>query len=36
VHAVGTGEQAADLRAFDATEFARALVGLPAEADGAN
>jgi fused signal recognition particle receptor len=36
VHAVGTGEQAADLRAFDATEFARALVGLPADADGAN
>jgi fused signal recognition particle receptor len=28
IHAVGTGEQAADLRAFDATEFARALVGL--------
>jgi fused signal recognition particle receptor len=28
VHAVGTGEQAGDLRAFDATEFARALVGL--------
>jgi len=28
VHAVGTGEQAADLRPFDATEFARALVGL--------
>jgi fused signal recognition particle receptor len=29
VHAVGTGEQAADLRPFDANEFARALVGLP-------
>jgi fused signal recognition particle receptor len=28
VHAVGTGEQAADLRPFDAEEFARALVGL--------
>jgi fused signal recognition particle receptor len=28
VHAVGTGEQAADLRDFDASEFARALVGL--------
>jgi fused signal recognition particle receptor len=28
VHAVGTGEQAADLRPFDATEFGRALVGL--------
>jgi fused signal recognition particle receptor len=28
IHAVGTGEQAADLRAFDAAEFARALVGL--------
>jgi fused signal recognition particle receptor len=28
IHAVGTGEQAADLRAFDATEFAKALVGL--------
>lgn len=28
VHAVGTGEQAADLRPFDAGEFARALVGL--------
>jgi fused signal recognition particle receptor len=28
VHAVGTGEQAADLRPFDADEFARALVGL--------
>jgi fused signal recognition particle receptor len=28
VHAVGTGEQAGDLRPFDATEFARALVGL--------
>lgn len=27
VHAVGVGEQAADLRAFDATEFASALVG---------
>jgi fused signal recognition particle receptor len=32
VHAVGTGEQAADLRPFDATEFARALVGLQSEA----
>jgi fused signal recognition particle receptor len=28
VHAVGTGEQAGDLRPFDAAEFARALVGL--------
>jgi fused signal recognition particle receptor len=28
IHAVGTGEQAADLRAFDPMEFARALVGL--------
>jgi fused signal recognition particle receptor len=28
VHAVGTGEQAGDLRPFDADEFARALVGL--------
>jgi fused signal recognition particle receptor len=28
VHAVGTGEQAADLRDFDASEFAKALVGL--------
>jgi fused signal recognition particle receptor len=28
VHAVGTGEQAADLRPFDAAEFAKALVGL--------
>jgi fused signal recognition particle receptor len=28
VHAVGTGEQATDLRPFDAGEFARALVGL--------
>jgi fused signal recognition particle receptor len=28
VHAVGTGEQAADLRPFDPAEFARALVGL--------
>jgi fused signal recognition particle receptor len=28
VHAVGTGEQAGDLRPFDASEFARALVGL--------
>jgi fused signal recognition particle receptor len=28
LHAVGTGEQAGDLRPFDATEFARALVGL--------
>jgi len=27
IHAVGTGEQIADLREFDATEFARALVG---------
>ncbi len=27
VHAVGVGEQAADLRAFDAAEFASALVG---------
>jgi fused signal recognition particle receptor len=28
LHAVGTGEQAGDLRPFDANEFARALVGL--------
>ena len=28
VHAVGVGEQAADLRPFDATAFARGLVGL--------
>ncbi|MBW4093613.1 MAG: signal recognition particle-docking protein FtsY [Proteobacteria bacterium] len=28
VHAVGVGEQAADLRPFDATDFARGLVGL--------
>ena len=27
VHAVGVGEQAADLRPFDATDFARSLVG---------
>ncbi|WP_286840617.1 signal recognition particle-docking protein FtsY [Acidiphilium sp. 34-64-41] len=27
IHAVGVGEQAADLRPFDATEFARALTG---------
>jgi fused signal recognition particle receptor len=27
IHAVGTGEQIADLRPFDAMEFARALVG---------
>lgn len=27
IHAVGTGEQMADLREFDATEFAQALVG---------
>jgi fused signal recognition particle receptor len=27
IHAVGTGEQIADLREFDAAEFARALVG---------
>ena len=27
VHAVGVGEQAGDLRAFDATDFARGLVG---------
>ncbi|MBU6426517.1 MAG: signal recognition particle-docking protein FtsY [Rhodospirillales bacterium] len=27
IHAVGTGEQIADLRPFDATEFAKALVG---------
>ncbi|MGH7056580.1 MAG: signal recognition particle-docking protein FtsY [Acetobacteraceae bacterium] len=34
VHAVGVGEQAADLRPFDADEFARSLVGfnLPAPA----
>jgi fused signal recognition particle receptor len=31
VHAIGTGEQSEDLRPFDATEFARALVGLPPE-----
>ena len=31
IHAVGTGEQAADLRPFDAQEFARALAGLPEE-----
>ena len=29
VHAVGVGEQAADLRPFDATDFARGLMGLP-------
>jgi fused signal recognition particle receptor len=28
IHAVGTGEQAGDLREFDPGEFARALVGL--------
>ena len=28
VHAVGVGEQAGDLRAFDAVEFARGLVGI--------
>ena len=28
VHAVGVGEQAGDLRPFDATEFARGLVGV--------
>jgi len=28
VHAVGVGEQATDLRPFDAGEFARGLVGL--------
>jgi fused signal recognition particle receptor len=28
IHAVGVGEQADDLRPFDAQEFARALVGL--------
>jgi fused signal recognition particle receptor len=28
VHAVGVGEKAADLRPFDAREFARSLVGL--------
>ena len=28
VHAVGTGEQAGDLRPFDASEYARALLGL--------
>ncbi len=28
VHAVGVGEQAGDLRAFDAMDFARGLVGL--------
>jgi len=31
VHAVGVGEQAADLRPFDAMEFARGLVGLDDE-----
>lgn len=30
VHAVGVGEQASDLRAFDPDEFARGLVDLPA------
>jgi fused signal recognition particle receptor len=28
VHAVGVGEQAGDLRAFDPDDFARSLVGL--------
>jgi fused signal recognition particle receptor len=28
IHAVGTGEQAADLREFEPMEFARALVGV--------
>jgi fused signal recognition particle receptor len=28
VHAVGVGEQAGDLRPFDAAEFARGLVGV--------
>jgi fused signal recognition particle receptor len=28
VHAVGVGEKAADLRPFDANDFARGLVGL--------
>jgi fused signal recognition particle receptor len=27
IHAVGVGEQAADLRPFDATDFATGLVG---------
>lgn len=31
IHAVGVGEQAADLRPFDATEFARALTGADAD-----
>jgi fused signal recognition particle receptor len=32
VHAIGVGEGADDLRPFEATSFARSLVGLPAEA----
>jgi fused signal recognition particle receptor len=28
VHAVGVGEKAADLRPFDAADFARGLVGM--------
>ncbi len=31
VHAVGVGERAEDLRPFDADDFARSLVGLPAD-----
>jgi fused signal recognition particle receptor len=30
IHFIGVGEQAEDLRPFDADDFARALVGLPA------
>ena len=33
VHAVGVGEKASDLRAFDADEFARGLVGVEAGAE---
>jgi fused signal recognition particle receptor len=33
VHAVGVGETAADLRPFDATAFARSLVGITEETD---
>ncbi len=32
VHAVGVGEQAGDLRPFDAVEFAQGLVGVPVTA----
>ncbi len=34
VHAVGVGEQAGDLRAFEAVDFARGLVGEPETAPG--